>query len=81
MDDMTSNVLFGTHIHPASGDAARRQILAMAVLRDLCPLTPVNLPGDRDEVQVHTDPLAVATCRNAPAYPVRAISSAATRRP
>ncbi len=51
-DDMTSGVLLGTHIHPATGDAARRQIRAMAVLRDLCPMPPVNLQfADRGELQ------------------------------
>jgi hypothetical protein len=49
---MTSSVLLGTHIHPATGDAARRQDRAMSVLRDLCPMTPVNLQfADRVNLQ------------------------------
>ncbi|MDZ4685102.1 MAG: hypothetical protein SH850_08420 [Planctomycetaceae bacterium] len=49
---MTSSVLLGTHIHSATGDAARRQIRAMTGLRDLCPMTPVNLQfADRVNLQ------------------------------
>ena len=51
-DGMASSLLFGTNIHPATGDAARRQIRAMAVLRDLSPMSPVNLQfADRGDLQ------------------------------
>ena len=40
---MNSSLLLGTHIHPATGDAARRQVRAMTCLREICPTTPVNL--------------------------------------
>jgi hypothetical protein len=45
-------LLLGTHIHPAAGDAARRQVRAMACLRALSPTRPVNLQfADRVDVQ------------------------------
>ena len=49
---MTSGVLLGASIHPATGDAARRQIRAMTVLRDLSPMPPINLQfADRGDLQ------------------------------
>jgi len=39
----TQTLLLGTHLHPATGDAARRQDRAMARLREVSPMPPVNL--------------------------------------
>ena len=45
-------VIVGTHVHPASGDAARRQRRALDALRDASPITPVNLQfADRRGLQ------------------------------
>ncbi|HET7219639.1 MAG TPA: hypothetical protein VFJ02_16400 [Vicinamibacterales bacterium] len=45
-------LLFGTHIHPADGEAARRQRHALTILRGVSPLPPVNLQfRDRRRLQ------------------------------
>lgn len=45
-------MLVGTHVHPASGDAARRQRRALDALRDVSPIAPVNLQfADRRDLQ------------------------------
>lgn len=49
---MKPSLLFGSHIHPATGEAARRQDRAMACLREICPTVPVNLQfADRVNLQ------------------------------
>jgi hypothetical protein len=49
---MSSQLLLGTSIHPATGDARRRQARAAARLRELSPRPPVNLQfADRANLQ------------------------------
>jgi hypothetical protein len=52
---MGASLLLGTHIHSATGDAARRQVRAMTRLRELSPTMPANLQfADRMNVQEFT---------------------------
>jgi hypothetical protein len=61
---VADTLLLGTHIHPATGDAARRQARAMMCLRELSRMRPVNLQfADRAALQEFDgfDTLAVLT--------------------
>src|SRR5215218_7951025 len=45
-------MLVGTHVHPAAGEAARRQRRALTALREVSPIAPINLQfADRRDLQ------------------------------